>query len=100
MHMFQNQYEPICKHFSDLFEYKIWLVKFLANLWLYINFEKFPSIHTVMGHINVCYVFCKSSVLCTCLHIDDCYEELLAEADSTDSSGEVLMIRVMKSQLK
>lgn len=33
-----------------------------------------------------------------CVHayiiIDDCYEELLAEADSTDSSGEVLMISV------
>ena len=33
-----------------------------------------------------------------CVHdyiiIDDCYEELLAEADSTDSSGEVLTISV------
>ena len=37
---------------------------------------------------------CKLSELCTCLHIDDCYEELMAEADSTDSSGEVLMISV------
>ena len=44
-------------------------------------FEKVPS---TMGHVNVCCVLCKLPVLCTCLHyIDDCYEELLAETDST-----------------
>ena len=45
---------------------------------------------------------CKLSILHTCLHADYRYEdrELLVEADSTDSSGEVLDIFTVFPRIK
>ena len=62
-------------------------------LWSFSQ-PKFSSFRIVMRYVNVWCVFCKLSVLYvyTWLHVDDNYEEFLAETDPTDSSGEVLTI--------